>query len=522
MRSDIGGNEAEVNYDDDVVPNVRLRVMIDDSAPPVPTRRRPVRSPEEGYDHKLFVMENKEARLRTILDSIIEKRATLLRAPPGSGKTTFGEVVGEYAATQGMKIVDIFGTETFDSFEKIWDSVTGGDDWNLVTQINEPTLVIIDEAQTLYDMAKFHSLWIMVKKLLTKNSPVCFLFLATYGAEAVLQVSPISFDYEFGLRSLRLRPSEAKSLAQKYADWHGGMTLTEDIVEGLYNLSGGYAGIFRYALYVLRKDRFITSSQPGYLLSHSFRRQLFHSRPFLWVTDLPLQSNSELRGLTRQAILECNKELRLSLGLGDLRFQTFVRNGILVQEDKFSLQFSSPIIFDVMLRALMTTGIYPEPTVASFEAVLTEILRRIDGRRISQNAELRPDPLEDAWQKQFYVAATSTINIRDGIVVTEAGYRFGHADAFMDFYLDGNLQWGVELTREGSRLEEHVSRFTTGRYASFGLKNWVVIDFRRTTPNLTTLCDNVWYVVYADDFSTFTMYRANEQPTVIVTYVSKA
>ena len=423
-----------------------------------------------------------------------------------------------------MQVVYIVGEAHFGSFEEIWADATRGGDWKHVTDITFPTIIIIDEAQALYEEGTFGSLWSMVKQLLSwggrAGRHVRFLFLATYGPVVLPKFSPIMFDYDYGLHSLRLRPSEANLVAQKYADMHR-ITMTQDMVETVYGLSGGYAGIFREALFILHKELDI-SSRPSYLVSHAFRDQLIHAYPLIEIAQLPMRTDRELRDLARQAILECNAELRFSVGFADHRFKPLVRAGILIQEGDFSFQFSSPVVFDILLQAFMTTGIRPEPTQASFEAVLTDILRRVGGNHIFHINTGRWKPLEDAWQKQFLVAAASVIDVAVAEVITNIGSRFGRSDAFMDFYLNGDIGWGVELTREGSELEERVARFITGRYASFELNFWAVIDFRRTIPDLANLCENVWYVVYEDNFSRFTLYRAHEKPTIIDTYVNKA
>ena len=51
-----------------------------------------------------------------------------------------------------------------------------------------------------------------------------------------------------------------------------------------------------------------------------------------------------------------------------------------------------------------------------------------------------------------------------------------------------------------------------------GLKQWVVIDFRSSVPDQETIAENVWYVVYADKYASFTLYRAHEAPITIERY----
>jgi hypothetical protein len=49
----------------------------------------------------------------------------------------------------------------------------------------------------------------------------------------------------------------------------------------------------------------------------------------------------------------------------------------------------------------------------------------------------------------------------------------------IDFYIDGNLRWGIELLIKGSKLKEHISRFEVGGlYYPLAVNQFVVVDFR--------------------------------------------
>lgn len=53
----------------------------------------------------------------------------------------------------------------------------------------------------------------------------------------------------------------------------------------------------------------------------------------------------------------------------------------------------------------------------------------------------------------------------------------------LDFFLK-KKQWGIEVMREGDRLQNHIERFEPqGAYGSWSLvKDWVILDFRHTQP----------------------------------------
>ena len=51
----------------------------------------------------------------------------------------------------------------------------------------------------------------------------------------------------------------------------------------------------------------------------------------------------------------------------------------------------------------------------------------------------------------------------------------------IDFYLNGDLHWGIELLVNGDRIGEHIARFSSnGKYSALGAKDYVVVDFRHS------------------------------------------
>ncbi|RHZ47779.1 hypothetical protein Glove_567g20 [Diversispora epigaea] len=90
---------------------------------------------------------------------------------------------------------------------------------------------------------------------------------------------------------------------------------------------------------------------------------------------------------------------------------------------------------------------------------------------------------------------------------------------FPDFYVNGDVCWGIELTREGDRLREHAKRFEKGgKYANIPLKDWVIIDFRHHSKDVRELKPNFWYVLYEDDFKQVTIKRNGHDDKVLVLY----
>jgi hypothetical protein len=82
-------------------------------------------------------------------------------------------------------------------------------------------------------------------------------------------------------------------------------------------------------------------------------------------------------------------------------------------------------------------------------------------------------PPEAQYQDEFYRCCHKYSN---GSLISFP--EFGNASGKVDFYIPCN-RWGVELLRDGDRLEEHSSRFTgTGAYAKMNFDDYIILDFR--------------------------------------------
>jgi hypothetical protein len=104
-------------------------------------------------------------------------------------------------------------------------------------------------------------------------------------------------------------------------------------------------------------------------------------------------------------------------------------------------------------------------------------LALIEERRIVSLVQSVP---EARFQDEFYRACATYTN-NSVVSFPEFGTRRGRIDFFIP-----SKKWGIELLRNGSRLDSHVKRFTEGEYgkwiASGVMDDYVVLDFRRLKP----------------------------------------
>jgi hypothetical protein len=106
------------------------------------------------------------------------------------------------------------------------------------------------------------------------------------------------------------------------------------------------------------------------------------------------------------------------------------------------------------------------------------------------------------------VPSGSSINPDVGSVYGSPGY--------LDFYVDGKLNWGVELVREGKRMADHIDCFgREGRYKNIPFDHWAIIDFWYNSATPKKLESNVWYAMYADDYKTIAVRHQGHEDVVL-------
>jgi len=81
----------------------------------------------------------------------------------------------------------------------------------------------------------------------------------------------------------------------------------------------------------------------------------------------------------------------------------------------------------------------------------------------------------------------------------------------LDFYVNGNLQWGIEILCEGIDVNGHLKRFETGSYSKIPFKQWIILDFRHKSRTVKKKQDEkVWHVFYTDKYDKFFIKRRDK------------
>ena len=209
-------------------------------------------------------------------------------------------------------------------------------------------------------------------------------------------------------------------------------------------------------------------------------------------------------------MLVMNDSIPLDDGLLDIHC-----SGICIADPTEStLQFSSEIM-RVFYRDLYFQAIYGVRglnVISSWinETVLT-LLKRIlelfnpqvfvSTQAIGKNGRRYERIYQDEFYRCCYLLAPSKCHPDVGAIYGSRG--------FLDFYIDGEQQWGFELLRDGDKLQGHMDRFdlASGRYRDIPLADYAVVDFYETDTDVDVCDDKYYKVVFSKDFKTIQLFH---------------
>lgn len=110
---------------------------------------------------------------------------------------------------------------------------------------------------------------------------------------------------------------------------------------------------------------------------------------------------------------------------------------------------------------------------------------------------------EFRWQHEFYHTLSSCLG-RKALILSDSGAEVDCANE-IDFYVNGEFKWGIEISREGDKYKQHRNIFGPGGFYSNLVDGGehIIIDFRagKFIPLEGKEKDKLMRVIYEQDFS---------------------
>lgn len=487
------------------------------------------------------------------LEQLLEKeRVVLVRGTPASGKTTLGQLLRRHYQHNKIngRLIPVVIFETWECDGKSYECKIrekGRQDYSEFEDSefvrSGEYLLILDEGQMSYPD---RSLWYGIIKRQSWQFPgsgygprICIL--ALYGSPGA---GPV------------YHPADASPVASLTAAQR--VSITKSPLEGSPNIALFYdrdelsdmisrftdgGGMPKLRLSETARTRIceLTNGHPGavfgilYMLLEIYRNELkYHSAELnedhvqsalddqeamqsVWLSPFRRSLPTEL---SEQVVFTLRKVLAegwITRDLQDEGIKTCYERGWLHSEPR-DLECNDIVcVFPTRLHAMyverkFTKFIrpFPQKTYPTIEDLAKDILGKFSPRNLSTRTlpTLGPGAVvrnpEAVYQDEFYRASAGVLGYAMDVKSEWSPRGSGRID-----FCFGAMKWGIELLREGDRLNEHCERFMKeGIYSSWIqdklLLDWIIIDCRTTEPrpyNGDDPSPKLWRAVFQNSFS---------------------
>ena len=441
------------------------------------------------------------------ISEIMERQMSLLITSPSfTGKTALANLMYNHWQQNGKNVhyISFARYESGQDLDEYFKKRLGQciDDVMLSTGY-----LIMDETQNIYSHPNF---WGALK---SGEQVAKVLAFGVFGLSTAKydDRSPSQFQQKWYYDNVKFTDKECMELVEAFKQYQpiAREILIPDILGDLFQFLNNHPGLVYLALHTLCCEftrspynaRGIADIRPliakGNLLFELFKAQCFVMKYEKIVQMLGAETDKVMQ------VLVMNDSIPLDDSLLDIH-----RSGICIADrTERTLRFSSEImrVFyrDLYYKAIYGVGGSNVITSWKNETVLT-LLKRIlklfnpqvftNTQSMGRDGQRYERIYQDEFYRCCYLLAPSKCHPDVGAIYGSRG--------FLDFYLDGELQWGFELLHNGEKLQGHIDRFdlVSGRYADIPLADYAVVDFYETEKGVD-VCDGHYYkVVFSQDF----------------------
>jgi hypothetical protein len=197
-------------------------------------------------------------------------------------------------------------------------------------------------------------------------------------------------------------------------------------------------------------------------------------------------------------------------------FSNLEDSGIILKSNGF-FSYSSPFAKRYLFNIIFPSRSETKP-LSVVDLVLGAISRMSSSLLSNSIVPDSDDFPKEAVFQQLFISGLAAETPPYVCICPELGRRFpSESDSKsstitgeVDFYVDGDIRWGIELLVGGDKISEHLARCgPSGKYAALNMLDYAVVDFRRggqSTISKLKLDEKRMTVVFpSDDFSSCTV-----------------
>jgi hypothetical protein len=417
----------------------------------------------------------REQKMEEILRTARQRQHVVIGSPPATGKTSLLQLIRHKLRSQGANVIRMSLRDVgVDSLSKQLENKGIVNDYDELEKIRN-TWLLLDDAQSVYD-SKYFPLWqFLVKDIASADVGNNLFVIIAATHDLGTPTSPVQLK-DIAHVSPSASKDEARQLFQmhaavwKYDSWDQ----YENTLLSLCNLTS-----FEYHLgVVIAGVRLLDEARkdPGRRgFDESRALSLLRSEHFMHRLDRCFQLLDDVPDEARNRILDIVLSGSQYNVVDDETLADFIRAGLLDQHGEFS---------NLAARWYYNRRCFPSRSTStpdSLDDLVTLAVRSLSAKRLRDTLE-DGFPKEATFQHLFNESMSIHLPLRHYIIPEFNTFATNSAGDVvtgeLDFYLNGDLQWCLELLRLGDKIGEHIARFDeyVGKYREVASKSYLVVD----------------------------------------------
>ena len=434
----------------------------------------------------------------TLVDSVLQKLASnrfvIVQSPPASGKTSLLQLIAHKCARHNI-VKYIRLKKDQNPYETL--RLAGIDVMANQVSWNVQAVILIDDAQNAFSPELNLSFWPNLLKDISLPEMVRFIVASTYLIGG--QDSPAEF-----ANLPRIAPDEMLLDAARSFDFLVNFlkfpfSCFQSLVEVIIEDCGGSIGALSIVEHQYKTGFYASHTPPNEqkLTDYFISPQLTLSMVRLFGSDTVLSTEQPV-----MIDLLYNKFENIPDVASNVELKHYIKCGLLSREETGKTKFTN-----AMSRRYFIHKMYPQTATSNplntVELVLNSI-GKISATTLRNSVVPGLFPKEAVFQHLMMGAMMRNLTAQTHLY-PENSVIIGTGNTIkgsLDFFINGNLRWGIELMIKGRKLQEHRERFIgNDKYVALGCLQHVVVDFKGKEDAIIVDRDNLITVVFTlDDY----------------------
>jgi hypothetical protein len=440
----------------------------------------------DGVSAKHFPRED---LLSLLYSKVIESRFVLLNSPAASGKTSLIKLfIDNYAEDEGIQscYISCIGYNSIKELlihYGIHPKETISDYYK---DAEKTYIVFLDDAQSTFEDKIGWTYFVKNADNFPEN--VKFVISATHLLTGGID-SPIEFQsiVKLSREDFLLNEDESYDFLKLFLPEY--LKNNQTIINMIQNECAGLIGALRLSAFYIN-DAFskYPESENAKYYQYYFSNNLLNNMARCFGSGHPL----EMKTSYKEYLLKCCKSPNPAFIVeneSDAECLKYLGKSGIIVENQGTFGFSSPLAERYYFNRL-----YPRRANNNPDSVVDLVQAAIKSMSSSAlRASIIPNscntPNEGTFQHLFMNGLLENTTPACSIC-PELSRRFETGEKIpgeIDFYVNGDLGWGIELLVKGSDLSQRINRFESdGKYSGLQAKDYAVVDFRCNVSGSTT------------------------------------